>query len=103
MTNQHQVSLPMSRIDALIRAMEPEHPTGEEATQVVATFERAFLLGRAETSLVLDAFNALGASTITGIQTSLNGSLDLDNFSSYNQTTARVPPRTMRITAAVRF
>ena len=65
--------------------------------------ERAFFLGRAETSLVLDAFNALGASTITGIQTSVNGSLDPDNFSSYNQTTARVPPRTLRIAAGVRF
>jgi carboxypeptidase family protein len=65
--------------------------------------ERAFSLGRAEASVALDAFNALGASTITGIQTSVNGSLDPDNFSAYNQTTARVPPRTLRIAAGVRF
>jgi hypothetical protein len=43
---QYQVSLPTSRIDALARAMEADHPTGEEATQVVAAFEIGLVLAQ---------------------------------------------------------
>jgi hypothetical protein len=72
-------------------------------TSVDIHLERAFALGRAEVSLALDAFNALGASTISEIQTSVNGNLDPLAFSAYQQTLNRVPPRTFRLGASVRF
>ena len=65
--------------------------------------ERAFRLGRAELSLAMDAFNALGASTISEVQTSVNGNLDLQDFSAYRQTLNRVPPRTFRFGVGIRF
>ena len=65
--------------------------------------ERGFPIGKTELSLALDAFNALGASTISDIQTSINGNLDPEAFSSYGQTRQRVPPRTLRIGAGVKF
>ncbi|HEV8196863.1 MAG TPA: hypothetical protein VGP87_09510, partial [Gemmatimonadales bacterium] len=65
--------------------------------------ERAFQVGRAELSLALDAFNALGASTVSEIQTSVNGNFDPQDFSAYRQTLQRVPPRTFRLGAGVRF
>jgi len=65
--------------------------------------ERGFGFGSTEVSLALDAFNALGANTISEIQTSVNGNLDPDAFSLYGQTRQRVPPRTLRIGAGVRF
>lgn len=65
--------------------------------------ERGFAIGRAELSLMLDAFNALGANTISEIQTSVNGNLDPEAYSAYGQTRQRVPPRTLRIGAGVRF
>ena len=72
-------------------------------TSVDFHLERAFTLGRAEVSLAIDAFNALGANTVTAIQTSVNGSLQLGEFSAYRQTLNRVPPRTFRLGAGVRF
>ena len=65
--------------------------------------ERGFVLGRADLSLALDAFNALGAATVSEIQTSVNGNLDPEAFSAYGQTRQRVPPRTFRLGASVRF
>jgi hypothetical protein len=66
--------------------------------------ERWFALGRrGELSLAFDAFNALGASTVTEIQTSVNGSLDLDFPSQYGETRQRVPPRTFRLGVGVRW
>lgn len=65
--------------------------------------ERGFPIGRTELSFQLDAFNGLGASTISEIQTSINGNLDPEAFSAYGQTRQRVPPRTLRVGAAVRF
>ena len=65
--------------------------------------ERAFSLGRTDVSIALDAFNALGASTISEIQTSVNGNLDPEAFSAYGQTRQRVAPRTLRLGAAIRF
>jgi hypothetical protein len=72
-------------------------------TSVDLHLERGFGVGRADVSLLLDAFNVLAASTITEIQTAVNGSLDPDFFSVYGQTKGRVPPRTFRFGAAVRF
>ena len=65
--------------------------------------ERGFVLGRADVSVAVDAFNALGAATISEIQTSVNGNLDPEAFSAYGQTRQRVPPRTIRLGAALRF
>jgi hypothetical protein len=65
--------------------------------------ERAFARGGTEIIVALDAFNALGAASVTGIQTSINGNLDPDAFSSYGQTLQRVPPRTLRVGAEIRF
>ncbi|MGQ0703569.1 MAG: hypothetical protein ACT4PM_10600 [Gemmatimonadales bacterium] len=64
---------------------------------------RGFSLGRTELSVGLDAFNVLGASTITEVQTSVNGSLDPDFPSSYGETRQRVAPRTVRLAAGLRW
>jgi len=63
--------------------------------------ERAFRLRRTELQVSLDAFNALGASTVTEVQTSVNGSLDLDYPSQYGETRLRMSPRTIRIGVSV--
>lgn len=65
--------------------------------------ERLFAVGRAELAVAIDAFNALGSASITEIQTSVNGNLDPEQFSSYGTTLQRVPPRTLRLGAALRF
>ena len=65
--------------------------------------ERWFPLGRLETSLALDLFNALGASAITEVQTSVNGSLDPDYPTAFGETRRRVPPRTLRVGGMVRW
>ena len=65
--------------------------------------ERWFTLGRAQGSLSIDAFNAFGAATVTEIQTSVNGSLDLDFPSQYGETRQRVPPRTFRLGIGLRW
>ncbi len=72
-------------------------------TSVDFHLERAFAVGRAEISLALDAFNALGANTVTSIQTSVNGILQQGEFSGYRQTLNRVPPRTFRLGAGIKF
>jgi hypothetical protein len=65
--------------------------------------ERGFSVGRTDVRLALDAFNALGAATISEIQISVNGNLDPEAYSGYGQTRQRVPPRTLRVGAAVWF
>lgn len=65
--------------------------------------ERSFEVGRTVVTFGLDAFNALGASAVSEIQTSVNGNLDPEAYSAYGQTLQRVPPRTLRVGAAVRF
>ncbi len=72
-------------------------------TSVDFHLERGFPIGKTELSFALDAFNALGSSTISEIQTSVNGNLDPEAYSAYGQTRQRVPPRTIRIGAGVRF
>lgn len=72
-------------------------------TSVDLHLEHGFVAGRTEATIALDSFNTFGAATVTGIQTSVNGSLDPDFLSSYGQTIARVPPRTFRLGVAVRF
>jgi hypothetical protein len=72
-------------------------------TSVDLHLEHSFAAGRTEATVAFDAFNTFGAATVTGIQTSVNGSLDPDFFSTYGQTTGRVPPRTFRMGVAVRF
>jgi carboxypeptidase family protein/TonB-dependent receptor-like protein len=63
--------------------------------------ERGFPLGRAQLNVMLDAFNALGAATITEVQTSVNGSLDPDFASAYGGTRNRMAPRTLRVGVGV--
>jgi hypothetical protein len=64
--------------------------------------ERSFPRGRTEVLLVVDAFNVLGDGSITGIQTEVNavaGFIGTD----YGRVRSRVPPRTLRLGAGVRF
>jgi hypothetical protein len=64
--------------------------------------ERSFPRGRSEFVLLVDAFNVLGDQSLTGIQTEVNSSQGF--FSSdYGRVTARVPPRTLRLGAEMRF
>jgi hypothetical protein len=72
-------------------------------TSVDLHLEHSFAAGRTEATVAFDSFNTFGTATVTGIQTSVNGSLDPDFFSSYGQTITRVPPRTFRVGVAVRF
>ena len=65
--------------------------------------ERWFALGRAQASVALDAFNALGGSAITEVQTSVNGSLDPDFPTAFGETRQRVAPRTFRMGVALRW
>jgi len=52
--------------------------------------------------LVVDGFNVLGDGSVTGIQTEVNA---LAGFagSDYGRVRSRVPPRTLRLGAGVRF
>ncbi|HKC41195.1 MAG TPA: hypothetical protein VKC15_16760, partial [Gemmatimonadales bacterium] len=64
--------------------------------------ERSFPRGRTEVVLVVDGFNVLGDQSVTGIQTEVNaiaGFVDSD----YGRVRSRVPPRTLRLGAGVRF
>lgn len=72
-------------------------------TSLDVHIERAFTLGRGELIASLDAFNTLGASTVSEIQTSVNGNLDPEAYSAYGAVRNRVAPRTVRVGAAVRF
>lgn len=64
--------------------------------------ERSVPRGRAEVVLTADGFNVLGDRSVVGIQTGVNtvaGIFDTD----YGRVRARVPPRTLRLGAGVRF
>jgi hypothetical protein len=52
--------------------------------------------------LVIDAFNVLGDASVTGIQTEVNALAGFTG-SDYGRVQSRVPPRTLRLGAGVRF
>ena len=62
--------------------------------------ERSFPRGRTEVVLVVDGFNVLGDGSVTGIQTEVNSGFF---ESDYGRVRSRVPPRTLRLGAGVRF
>ena len=64
--------------------------------------ERSFPRGRTEIVLVVDGFNVLGDQTVTGIQTEVNAIAGFVG-SDYGRVRSRVPPRTLRLGAGVRF
>lgn len=64
--------------------------------------ERSFPRGGTEVLLVVDAFNVLGDGSVTGIQTAVNALAGFTG-SDYGRVTSRVPPRTLRLGAGVRF
>jgi hypothetical protein len=65
--------------------------------------ERAFLLGRAEWILSMDAFNLLGSHAITDVNLAIDSQSDPNATGEFASVRARVPPRTIRIGTAVRF
>jgi hypothetical protein len=64
--------------------------------------ERSFPRGRTEVLLVVDGFNVLGERSVTGIQTEVNAVAGFIG-SDYGRVRSRVPPRTLRLGAGVRF
>ncbi len=64
--------------------------------------ERSFPRGRSEVVLVVDGFNVLGDRSVTGIQTVVNAVAGVFGF-DYGRVRSRVPPRTLRLGAGVRF
>jgi hypothetical protein len=64
--------------------------------------ERSFPKGRTEVVLTLDGFNVLGDRSVTGIQTVVNTVAGFFE-SDYGRVRSRVPPRTLRLGAGVRF
>ena len=64
--------------------------------------ERSFPRGRIEIVLVADGFNVLGDQSVTGIQTEVNAIAGFVG-SDYGRVRSRVPPRTLRLGAGLRF
>jgi hypothetical protein len=64
--------------------------------------ERSFPRGRTEVLLVVDGFNVLSERSVTGIQTEVNALAGFSG-SDYGRVRSRVPPRTVRLGAGVRF
>ena len=64
--------------------------------------ERSFPRGGTEVLLVVDGFNVLGDRSVTGIQTAVNALAGFTG-SDYGRVRSRVPPRTLRLGAGVRF
>lgn len=64
--------------------------------------ERSFPRGRTELLLIVDGFNVLGDQSVTGIQTEVNAIAGFMG-SDYGRVRSRVPPRTLRLGAGVRF
>jgi len=64
--------------------------------------ERSFPRGQTEVLLVVDGFNVLGDRSVTGIQTEVNAVAGFTG-SDYGRVRSRVPPRTLRLGAGVRF
>jgi len=59
--------------------------------------DRTVPIGRGQLLLAVDAFNVLGASTISEVQTSLTGDVGIGSLSGYGRTLDRIPPRTIRL------
>lgn len=59
--------------------------------------ERGLTLGRSQLLFTLDAFNVLGATTITEVQTSFNGETDPFATGRLGAVRNRLPPRTIRL------
>jgi len=64
--------------------------------------ERSFPRGRAELVLALDGFNVLGDRSVTAIQIEVNAPAGFFG-DDYGRVRARVPPRTLRLGAGVKF
>jgi hypothetical protein len=64
--------------------------------------ERSFPRGRTEVVLALDGFNVLGDRSVTEIQIAVNAAAGFFG-SDYGRVRSRVPPRTLRLGAGVRF
>ncbi|HMA40623.1 MAG TPA: TonB-dependent receptor [Gemmatimonadales bacterium] len=64
--------------------------------------ERSFPRGRAEVVLALDGFNVLGDRSVTAIQIEVNAAAGFFG-DDYGRVRGRVPPRTLRLGAGVRF
>jgi hypothetical protein len=64
--------------------------------------ERSFPQGRREIVLMADAFNVFAAQDVLATQTVVNSVGGLTT-SDYGRVLGRVPPRTLRLSAAVRF
>ncbi len=65
--------------------------------------EHEFDIGATGALVTMDAFNTFGASTVTEIQTSVNGSFDRDFPSEYGEVRQRAPPRTFRLGLVLRW
>jgi hypothetical protein len=64
--------------------------------------ERSFPRGRTEVLLVLDGFNVLGDRSVSAIETEVNAIAGITG-SDYGRVRSRVPPRTLRLGAGLRF
>lgn len=64
--------------------------------------ERSFPRGGTELLLVLDGFNVLGDRSVSAIETEVNAIAGFAG-SDYGRVRSRVPPRTLRLGAGVRF
>ncbi|MFN0177493.1 MAG: carboxypeptidase regulatory-like domain-containing protein [Gemmatimonadales bacterium] len=65
--------------------------------------ERGFRVGSADLVATLDGFNVLAADAITEVQTSYNGETDPRESNRLASVRSRMPPRTIRVGAGVRF
>jgi hypothetical protein len=64
--------------------------------------ERSFPRGRTEIVLVVDGFNVLGDASVTATETGVNA-ITGPAGNDYGRVRSRVPPRTLRLGAGVRF
>jgi len=64
--------------------------------------ERCFPQGRNEIVIVADAFNVFGAQDVLATQTVVNSVAGFVG-SDYGRVLGRVPPRTLRLSAGLRF
>ena len=74
----------------------------EVRTSLDLHLERSFPSGRTEVVLSLDGFNVLGDRSITEIQIAVNAAAGFFE-SDYGRVRSRVPPRTLRVGAGVKF
>jgi len=74
----------------------------EVRTSLDLHLERSFPSGRTEMVVSLDGFNVLGDRSVTEIQIAMNAAAGFFE-SDYGRVRGRVPPRTLRLGAGVRF